>query len=68
MEKVEFAVGGMSCGMCQSAVHEALSGVEGVAEAVVDLKGGKATVVFDEEATTLGALRAAVVDTGFDVV
>ncbi len=67
MEKVEITVGGMSCEICQSAVHEALSGVKGVAETVVDLKGGKATVVFDEEATTLGALRAAVVDTGFDV-
>ncbi len=66
MEKAEIAVGGMSCEMCQSAVHEALSGVKGVAEAAVDLEGGKATVVFDEKATTLGALRAAVQDTGFD--
>ena len=67
MEKVEFAVGGMSCEMCQSAVHEALSGVEGVAEAVVDLEGGKATVVFDAGATSFDALRVAVQDTGFDV-
>jgi len=35
MAKVEIVVGGMSCGMCQSAVQEALSGVEGVAEAAV---------------------------------
>ena len=67
MEKVEINVGGMSCEMCQSAVQEALSGVEGVAEAAVDLEGGKATVVFDEGVTNLDALRAAVDDTGFDV-
>ncbi len=67
MEKVVINVGGMSCGMCQSAVQEALSGVEGVAEAAVDLEGGVATVVFDEGLTNLDALRAAVEDTGFDV-
>ncbi len=66
MAKVEIIVGGMSCGMCQSAVQEALSGVEGVAEAAVDLEGSRATVVFDEGATSLDALRAAVEDAGFD--
>ncbi len=67
MENVEINVGGMSCGMCQSAVQEALSGVEGVAEASVDLEGGKAAVVFDEGTTNIDALRAAVEDAGFDV-
>lgn len=67
MAKVEIAVGGMSCGMCQSAVQEALSGVEGVTEAAVDLEGGRATVIFDEGRTNLDALRAAVEDAGFDV-
>ena len=67
MAKVEIVVGGMSCGMCQSAVQEALSGVKGVAEAAVDLEGGRATVVFDEGTTSLDALRAAVEDVGFDV-
>ena len=66
MAKVEIIVGGMSCGMCQSAVQEALSGVNGVAEAAVDLEGGRATVVFDEVATNLDALRDAVKDAGFD--
>lgn len=67
MAKVEIVVGGMSCGMCQSAVQEALSGVEGVSEAAVDLEGGRAAVVFDEGVTNLDALRAAIEDTGFDV-
>lgn len=66
MAKVEIIVGGMSCGMCQSAVQEALSGVSGVSEAAVDLEGGRATVVFDEGATSLDSLRAAVEDAGFD--
>ena len=66
MAKVEIIVGGMSCGMCQSAVQEALRGVDGVAEAAVDLEGGRATVVFDEGTTSLDALRTAVEDAGFD--
>lgn len=66
MAKVEIIVGGMSCGMCQSAVQEALSGVNGVAEAAVDLEGGRATVVFDEGTTSLDVLRAAVQDAGFE--
>ena len=67
MAKMEIVVGGMSCGMCQTAVEEALSGVEGVSEATVDLEGGRATVVFDEGATNLDTLRTAVEDAGFDV-
>ena len=67
MQKVKIVVNGMSCEMCQSAVQEALCGVEGVAEAEVDLEGGRATVVFDAGATSLDALRAAVEDAGFDV-
>ncbi len=67
MEKVEFGVSGMSCEMCQSAVQDALSGVKGVAEATVDLEGGRATVVFDEGTTNFGALHAAVEEAGFDV-
>ncbi len=67
MAKVEIAVGGMSCGMCQSAVQEALSGVDGVAEAAVDLEGGRATVIFDEGRANLDALRTAVEEAGFDV-
>ena len=66
MAKVEIIVGGMSCGMCQSAVQEALSGVEGVAEAAVDLERARVTVVFDEGTTSLDALRTAVEDAGFD--
>ncbi|MDE0330891.1 MAG: heavy-metal-associated domain-containing protein [Nitrospinae bacterium] len=67
MAKMEIVVGGMSCEMCQSAVQEVLSDVEGVTEAAVDLEGGRATVVFDEGVTNLDALRAAVEDAGFDV-
>ena len=65
MERVEIVVSGMSCEACRAGVHEALAGVAGVAEATVDLEAGRATVVFDESATTPDALRAAVEDAGF---
>ncbi len=67
MEKVEVAVRGMRCGACQSAVREALRDARGVAESLVDLEGGRATIVFDGETTGPAALRAAIEDAGFDV-
>ena len=41
---VVLAIKGMTCGGCAGAVTRALSAVPGVAEARVDLAGGRATV------------------------
>jgi copper chaperone CopZ len=41
---VVLAIAGMTCGGCAGAVTRALSAVPGVAEARVDLAGGRATV------------------------
>lgn len=60
---VVLAISGMTCGGCAGAVGRALSAVEGVVEAKVDLAGGRATVTGTARAEDL--IRA-VEDAGFD--
>ena len=60
---VVLAISGMTCGGCAGAVTRALSAVPGVAEARVDLAGGRATVTGTARAEDLiRAVQAA----GFD--
>ncbi len=61
-----FTVAGMSCGHCEKAVREAAEQVPGVSSAVVDLKGGRATVSFDPGATTAAAIAAAIREAGYE--
>jgi len=61
-----FIVTGMSCGHCEKAVREAAAHVPGVSSVVVDLKGGRATVSFDPNATTLAAIAAAITEAGYE--
>ena len=48
MKKV-LIVDGMMCAHCQAHVQKALSGVPGVAEAVVELESKKATVTLEKD-------------------
>lgn len=60
---VLLTISGMTCGGCAGAVTRALSSVPGVAEARVDLAGGRATVTGTARAEDLiRAVQAA----GFD--
>ncbi|MGE3889916.1 MAG: heavy-metal-associated domain-containing protein [Vicinamibacterales bacterium] len=61
-----FTVTGMSCGHCEKAVREAAEQVPGVSSAVVDLKGGRATVSFDPSATTPAAIAADITEAGYE--
>lgn len=54
----------MSCDGCESAVAEALSGVDGVEGVAVDHEEGRAVV---EGAVEVGMLRKAVVEAGYGV-
>lgn len=53
---------GMTCGHCQSAVKNALEGVDGVERADVDLASGIATVEGDAD---VNALVSAVEEEGY---
>lgn len=65
MQKVEFAISGMTCAGCQAAVTKALAQAPGVREARVNLMAHAATVEFDETATTPERLITAVESAGY---
>ena len=66
MKKV-LTVEGMMCAHCQALVQKALSGVEGVTEAVVDLESKKATVTLAQDVADQ-ALMDAVTEAGYTPV
>ena len=65
--KKELIIEGMMCKHCQAHVLKALSAVEGVSEVDVNLEAKKATVTLANEVAD-DALKAVVVDAGYDVV
>lgn len=64
--RLSFAVEGMLCGRCASTVQERLCQEPGVREAVVNFKTGRATVVIDDERTTVAQLIRALREVGYD--
>ncbi len=68
MKKVEIKVGGMACAGCSGAVQKALSGVDGVSSAEVDLAKKTAYVEYDSAKTTLESLKKAIQGAGYKVV
>ncbi len=61
-------VGGMTCASCVRRVERALSKVDGVQAAFVNLATEKATVTFDPGRTGQGDLRRAIVDAGYEAL
>jgi len=66
MEKHVLAVRGMSCEHCVKAVTTALNALPSVADVKVDLKGGSASFNFDPATTSLEAIKAAIVEEGYE--
>ena len=65
MEKKILKVTGMSCGHCAKAVTDAISALPGLADVKVDLEGGTVSFSYDPS-TTLDAIKAAIVDAGYE--
>ena len=65
--KTTLKIDGMSCEHCVKHVKDALEEVAGVSAAAVSLKENSA-VVDHGDAVTLDALKAAVVEAGYEVV
>lgn len=63
-QTLTYTVPGMSCEHCKHAVTEELSGVEGVSAVDVDLE--TKLVVVEGAALDDGALRAAIVEAGYE--
>ncbi len=68
MNTVTITVEGMTCGHCKKAVEGALSKLDGVASAEVDLNEKNVTVQFDSSKVTEEQLKSEIDDQGYDVV
>ena len=62
-----FPVGGMTCASCVARVEKALSRVEGVSHASVNLATNTATVTADPERTRMASLVSTIRDSGYEV-
>ncbi len=68
MTKLKLKINGMSCQHCVKTVTAALTEVEGVQRAKVNLRKGEADVRFDETRVTTAHLTAAITEAGFEAV
>lgn len=66
-QEVSFPVTGMTCASCVRRIEKALTRVEGVHEASVNLATEKARVVYEPHVATFGTLSAAVHKAGYGV-
>ncbi|RQW78895.1 MAG: heavy-metal-associated domain-containing protein [Methanothrix sp.] len=67
IEKAEIKVAGMACAGCSGAVEKALSRLEGVTSAKVDLANKTAYVDYDRAKLSLQDLKEAVEGAGYRV-
>jgi len=67
MDKITLNVGGMSCEHCVKTVHNALSAISGVKDIAVSLKDGKAFFSHDPAKAPLDAIKAAIIEEGYQV-
>lgn len=66
METVTLDVQGMMCGGCSGRVERALKAVDGVSDASADASTDSAKATFDPAKTNVAALKAAIVEEGFE--
>ena len=67
MQTLSFDVNGMICGGCAGSVQRALSKIDGVSHAEVNLHPGIASVVADPERVTSAQIEAAITGLGCQV-
>ncbi|HLR02289.1 MAG TPA: copper ion binding protein [Virgibacillus sp.] len=66
MKKVSLKVVGMSCAHCVNKVETALSGLQGVKKANVNLKKEMAKVKYDETVQSIDHMKKTVKETGYE--
>jgi copper ion binding protein len=67
IKKVEIKVAGMACAGCSGAVEKALSRLDGISSAKVDLAKKTAYIDYDPAKLTLQDLKKAVEGAGYNV-
>jgi copper chaperone CopZ len=65
MARIALSITGMTCGHCRQKAEDALTAVDGVWAASVDLESGSAEVDYDDKRSDAAALIAAVEAAGY---
>ncbi len=68
MQKTKLKISGMSCQHCVKTVEDALTALEGVQRAKVNLRKGEAVVRFNELRVNPITLKDAIKAAGFEVL
>lgn len=66
MSRIEIPVKGMACESCERTVQAALTGLDGVRNAVADHELARVRVSFDRERVDEQRLRAVIAQAGFE--
>lgn len=61
-------VKGMTCSHCAQAINTTLEKQKGINNVIVDLKGNKVTVSYNETVITLMKIKEEIEEAGYDVV
>ena len=70
-KEIDLSIGGMSCHHCVMTITQGIKGIDGVADASVDLEAKKATVRPDgtvDESPLRGAVASMIEELGYEVV
>lgn len=67
MESVTLKVEGMACSHCKMAVEKAISSLEGVRDAKVNLDEKKVDVEYESDKVSVEDIKKAVVESGYSV-
>ncbi len=67
MTKQAITVNGMSCGHCVETITKSVGALPGVQAVNVDLEQKRVAVEYDEAATGMEAISAAIAKAGFEV-
>ncbi|MFQ5712209.1 MAG: heavy metal translocating P-type ATPase [Candidatus Geothermarchaeales archaeon] len=65
-DEVTLSISGMSCASCAQTIEKGLSELEGVSDASVNFALERATVRYDSSVLSVGALKKAVKDLGYE--
>jgi copper chaperone len=68
MKTEQINVDGMSCGHCVETIEKALGKMGGVNQVRVSLENKKVSVDFDENQTTVDAIKEKIVEAGFETL
>ncbi|OIO66075.1 heavy metal transporter [Candidatus Woesearchaeota archaeon CG1_02_57_44] len=66
MKTINIQTTGMHCSSCEMLVSEALEDLPGVSKAAADHKTGKISVTFDEQQSSVEAIKDCIKEQGYE--